>query len=343
MLRTGIVASPEYLRHRTPPGHPEGPERIGALIDALQRYERPGIVRIEPRPAAHADLARVHSDEHIARVAASEDHFQVAYDLDTYTSEASYRTALLASGGLLQLADAVLSRKIDNGFALVRPPGHHAEANRALGFCLFNNVAICARYLQTVHGMERILIIDWDVHHGNGTQNTFYPDREVLFISLHQYPHYPGTGSAGEAGCGNGVGCTVNVPLPSGMGNAEYMSAFAHIVDPIARQYEPQFILISAGFDCHILDPLSGMRLTEDGFRAMTRMLMRIARDHAGDRIVGVLEGGYDPGALQRSVLSVLDEMGGDSIDAELPFRSEDLPALEPSLTVQRRYWNLGS
>jgi acetoin utilization deacetylase AcuC-like enzyme len=274
-------------------------------------------------------------------VAASANHFQVAFDLDTYASEASYRTALLASGSLLQLADAMVSGDINNGFALVRPPGHHAEANRAMGFCLFNNVAICARYLQHAHGMERILIVDWDVHHGNGTQNSFYPDRNVLFISLHQYPHYPGTGSHGESGCGDGAGYTVNIPLPAGMGDAEYTSAFTRIVDPVARQYAPQFILISAGFDCHVQDPLGGMQLTEAGFRAMTRILMRIARDYAAGRIAAVLEGGYSLQALQDSVFSVIDELGGNAVNAELPEHPEHLPPLEPAMEVQRRYWNL--
>jgi acetoin utilization deacetylase AcuC-like enzyme len=221
---------------------------------------------------------------------------------DTGIGPDSYEVALLSVGGVLTAIDKVMMGKISRVFCAVRPPGHHAEKGRAMGFCIFNNVAIGARYLQGKYSLERVLIIDWDTHHGNGTENAFWSDPTVFYISIHQYPHYPGTGSRLEKGIEAGEGYTLNIPLPAGSGNKEYIEAFNELLVPAINTFSPQFILISAGFDAHQDDPLSGMLLTEDGFEEMTRIILQVAQEHCQGRIVSVLEGGYNLIALSRSV-----------------------------------------
>ena len=241
------------------------PERIAVLAEAFSG--QPGLQRIEPRAASPEEITLVHEEAHFAEVARTRDLPSYSFDADTPASSRSFETALLAAGGLLTLLDEVMSGRLRNGFAFVRPPGHHAERDRAMGFCLFNNVAVGAAYLRQKHRLGRVLIVDWDVHHGNGTQHMFEDDPHVLYVSTHQYPFYPGTGAADEVGLGDGEGFTVNLPLPAGFGNAEYVEAFQTVVEPIVEQYEPEFILISAGFDPHARDPLAGMRVTEAGFQ----------------------------------------------------------------------------
>ena len=206
----------------------------------------------------------------------------------------------------------IKSGRADNGLALVRPPGHHAEINRAMGFCLFNNVAVAAAHLRRQDGIERVAIVDWDVHHGNGTQDVFYSDPRVLFVSLHQHPLYPGTGMVIETGAGEGDGYTVNVPLPAGKGDADYVRAFEQIVAPATREFDPDFVLVSAGFDTDGRDPLGGMNMTAAGFAALTRILMDVARDRCGGRLAAVLEGGYSLEALEEGVGAVLWELGNE-------------------------------
>lgn len=343
MNRTGIVLDKRYCNHHPPPGHPESPDRLSALFPLFDGPRFDGIERIEPRSATRDELTAVHTTAYIDRVAESAGRTHYGFDLDTYASSDSYETALLAAGGVLALLEAIDGGRVTNGFALVRPPGHHAEQDRAMGFCLFNNIAIGARYLQRQCGIERILIVDWDVHHGNGTQHSFYADSSVLFTSMHQSPHYPGTGSIGETGSGGAAGYTVNIPLPAGTGDDGYIAAFTRVIDPVARQFDPQFILVSTGFDCHERDPLGGMQLSESGFRAMARVLMRIADDHAGGRVAAVLEGGYDSNALAGSIAAVLDEMQGKrSGDTPLP-PNETPTFLKPVIEVQKRFWRLDS
>ena len=226
-------------------------------------------------------------------------------------STGSFDIALLAAGGALELADQVASGQLDNAFALTRPPGHHAERDMALGFCLFNNVAIAARYLQRHHGIEKVLILDWDVHHGNGTQHTFEDDPSVLYVSLHQYPYYPGTGAASETGTGRGAGATVNCPMPAGAGDAEYEHAFVERVLPAIDAFAPQFVLLSAGFDAHVDDPLAQMRLSTSFYGWMTARMLEVADRHAGGRLVSLLEGGYDTRALSASVEAHLAGLAG--------------------------------
>ncbi len=341
MFRTGYVCDPRYEDHEISPGHPERPERIRALLDLMRRYSRDGLVKIGPRAATVEEICAIHDRRYVDQVRATAGKPHFFFDADTQATSKSYETALLSAGGLIELTDQIMSGKVDNGFAMVRPPGHHAEADRAMGFCFFNNVAIAARHLQSGHGIERVLIVDWDVHHGNGTQRSFYADRSVLYVSLHQYPHYPGTGAANEAGVADGVGYTVNIPLPGGCGDAAYAAAFHRVIEPVARQFDPQFVLVSAGFDAHQRDPLAQMRVTDDGFAMMTRSLLAVARDHAGGRLAAVLEGGYDLDALASSVARVLDELGGESLSAETPEGSGADPTLQAVVRVHKRFWKL--
>jgi acetoin utilization deacetylase AcuC-like enzyme len=336
---TGVVIDTRYLEHDTGAGHPERPERIGVLLPVVDAHA----ARLTPVPARAAtgdELALVHDPAYVEEVAATQNKAWFAFDADTPTSPRSYATACLAAGGLLALLDAVMARRVHNGFAFARPPGHHAERHRAMGFCLFNNVAVGAEYLRRRHGLQRILIVDWDLHHGNGTQHMFETDPGVLYVSTHQYPYYPGTGALDEVGRGDGAGCTVNLPFPAGFGDAEYIEAFRSIVEPVARQYAPQFVLISAGFDAHARDPLGGMQLTETGFRAMTRLLLDVARDHADGRCAAILEGGYDLTAMRNSAGAVLTELQGDGaplIAAGGPSRASAL--IERIKKAQGRYW----
>ena len=340
MLRTGIVLDSRYQDHTTGRNHPERPERIATLLTSLENVQRPGLQRLSPRLATPEEVTLLHDASHVGRVAATAQQERFSFDADTPVSAQSYATALLATGGLLTLLDAVMEREIDNGFALVRPPGHHAERNRPMGFCLFNSAAVGAQYLRERFGLKRVLVMDWDVHHGNGTQHSFYDDPGVLYISTHQYPYYPGTGALDEVGRGQGEGYTLNLPLSTGCGDAEYQELFEFVIDPICRQFDPEFVLISAGFDAHVRDPLGGMEVTEHGFGTMARMLLRIAQDHAHGRCAAILEGGYDLEGLQKSVLQVVEEMGGAHLATKCPtYTPRGLSV--PVRKVQDRYWEL--
>ncbi|MBL7140464.1 MAG: histone deacetylase [Planctomycetes bacterium] len=303
-MAVGIVWDDRFLAHAAP-RHVERPERLTAIRDALQHagwWDR--LTPIAARPADDADLLRVHAQAHVDRVRATAAASGVVwFDADTYACPASAEAALLAAGGVCAAVDAVLAGEASAAFCAVRPPGHHACRNRAMGFCLFNNVAVAARRLLDVHGLGRVLILDWDVHHGNGTQEAFYTEPRVLYVSTHQWPHYPGTGLEDETGEGEAVGLTVNYPLPSRAGNAEFLDA---IDDGLARAaaFAPEFVLISAGFDGHRDDPLSGLRLSESAFAEATRRACTLARETAGGRVVSTLEGGYDADALGRSVVA---------------------------------------
>jgi acetoin utilization deacetylase AcuC-like enzyme len=336
-----------YLNHVPPEGHPEGPDRIRRLIGCQALFQYPGVVRVDAgRRATRDELLLVHTEAHISRIAATAGKPHVMIDADTYTSALSFETASLAVGGVLDLVDAVMRRDAGRGFALVRPPGHHAETGRAMGFCLFNNVAVAARCLIERHRLERVLIVDWDVHHGNGTQQIFYGDDRVLYASLHQYPLYPGTGSTSETGNGRGEGYTVNVPVPPGAGDDEFLWALGRVIAPIAEEFQPQFVLLSAGFDAHRDDPLASLRVTESGFASMTSLLLDVAGRCCDGRIAAVLEGGYDLDALARSVEAVVRVMSGvgagaraDSLRGAMPESPPDF--VSPVIEIQSKYWNL--
>lgn len=307
--RTGLVYHPDYLEHLTG-DHPESPERLVAIMERLGGTGLlDHVVMIEPRSATEEDITRVHSPAHFRWVKRACEEGISHLDPDTAISPKSFEVALLAAGGLLAACDKIASGEIGNALCLVRPPGHHATVSRAMGFCLFNNVAVCARYLQRVHGFERILIVDWDLHHGNGTQDIFYGDRSVFYFSAHQSPHYPGTGAKDETGEGQGEGYNLNLPLPAGTGEREYLDAFEVTLAGSAADFAPDFLLVSAGFDAHALDPLGSLNLTETGYRELTEFVANIARDHSGGRLISALEGGYNLDALARSVESHLSAL----------------------------------
>ena len=342
MTRSAVVIDQDYLKHDPGDFHPERPERLKVLLDIPKELDSKGFQLLPPRAASREEVEACHSSDYFETVKATSKTNRYALDGDTVTCRDSFGVGLLAVGGFLKLLDSIAAGEFRNGFALVRPPGHHALRDRAMGFCLFNTVAIGAHHLKRHYGAKRILIMDWDVHHGNGTQDAFYSDPSVLYISTHQYPYYPGTGAAGEVGEGAAQGYTVNVPLPAGCGDEEYLGVFKEIVVPIGEKYAPDWILVSAGFDPHKLDPLGGMNVTEKGFSAMASSLLNIADKYAGGRIAFLLEGGYDLAALKRSVAGVLGQMR-DPDEAGMP-SSASGEAIEPLirkvLRIQEPYWS---
>jgi acetoin utilization deacetylase AcuC-like enzyme len=308
-VRTALLLDPRFCEHAGEPGHPESPDRIARLLPLLGDPGRPGLVAVEPRPATRDEILAVHGTAHLERVAATEGFPRTLFDADTSAGAQSYRTALLAAGGVIEVLDAVREGRADNGFALVRPPGHHAERDRVMGFCLFNNVAVGAAHLRR-NGIARVAILDWDVHHGNGTQHIFEEDGSVFYASLHLYPFYPGTGDPRECGTGAGAGATLNVPMRMGDGDLEFLAAIDERVIPALRRFRPEFLLVSAGFDAHGRDPLGGANVSTACFAEMTRRVMRTAGELCGDRLVLVLEGGYDLHALDECVRAVWRELG---------------------------------
>ena len=307
-----LIASERFAEHQTPPGHPESPERAEVMQAVAREWRaRHGEV-VAPREATHEQLARVHSREHLEKVAATEGR-AVAFDPDTYTSPESVEVARLAAGAAVDGVERVMSAASTCAFVLVRPPGHHAERSRAMGFCLYNNVAVAAAHARTL-GARKVAIVDYDVHHGNGTENIFQSSADVLYVSLHQYPYYPGTGAADDIGSGDGRGFTVNVPLEVGSVDEDYRLAFSSVVVPILLQFAPDLILVSAGFDAHERDPLAGMRLRTEAFGAMTADLKRVAGECCGGRLVAVTEGGYDLSALGDSMKTVVGVLAADTV-----------------------------
>ena len=307
MIRSAVVVDREFLRHEPGDLHPERPDRVRVLLELAEELDKRQFQILPPNAATRADLQSCHDANYISLVESTSKSNQYALDGDTITCKDSYGVGLLAVGGFLRLLDSITARESRNGFALVRPPGHHALKSRAMGFCLFNTIAIGACRLNRVHGVKRILIVDWDVHHGNGTQDAFYNDPSVLLISTHQYPFYPGTGAIEETGIGAGEGYTVNVPLPAGCGDAEYLATFDNVVMPAARRFMPEWVLVSAGFDAHRRDPLGGMGVTEEGFAGMAQRLLELADGMADGKIAFLLEGGYDLAGLRDSVAAVLE------------------------------------
>ena len=305
-MQVGIVKHDIYLEHITDDFHPENPNRLVHIYAMLKEIGQEGLAYIQPRMATHEEIALNHDASYINFVAETKGKVQRRLDPDTVTSPKSYEAACMAVGGMLELCDALLAGRIDNGFALVRPPGHHAERGKAMGFCIFNNVAVAARYLTSAYGLKRVMIVDWDLHHGNGTQHSFYGDADILYVSTHQYPYYPGTGWYDEVGSGEGKGYTINLPMSYGMGGSDYVYAFDQIIVPVTRRWKPEAILVSAGFDTHHSDPLGGMAVTESGFTRMTKMLMDAADEVCKGKILFTLEGGYDLSGLTNSVKAVI-------------------------------------
>lgn len=314
MRKVGFVTHPDYEDHRTGMTHPERPERLQAILRHLDRTGiRKDLVAIAPRTADAESIERVHDAAYIRHVESFCRSGRAIIDsIDTEISERSYHASLLATGGAMAAADAVMEGTVAHAFCAVRPPGHHALKDAAMGFCLFNSVAVTARHLQARHGLERVLIVDWDVHHGNGTQDAFYEDPSVFFFSIHQFPFYPGTGSLGERGSGAAEGTTLNAPMAAGGTDDDYLRVFDSTLAPAVARFAPQFILISAGFDAHREDPLAGMSLSEAGYDRLTSVVRSWAETFCGGRVVSLLEGGYSLDALPRSVEAHLARLLSD-------------------------------
>lgn len=345
MPDAGYVYDPLYLEHGVP-GHPESPARLRAVISHL---EEAGMLsqmeRIAARDATEEELTLAHTPELVERVRAASANASPShwFDPDTYAVARSYDAAVRAVGGVLAATDAVLDGTARSAFCLVRPPGHHATPARAMGFCLFNNVAIAAAHAVAVRGLERAAIADFDVHHGNGTQDAFYTDGRVLYFSTHQFPFYPGTGHWSETGEGDGRGTTVNVPLPRGGGDSEYLQVYREVCAPALRRFRPQMLFVSAGYDAHFADPLAQMLLSTQGYYEIATLLRDLADELCGGRVVYTLEGGYDLTALAWSVRACVDTLIGNEWVPD-PLGSGPRihgPDIESVLTAVKRVHNL--
>ncbi len=346
-MPTVFVSHPDYLKHQTGPGHPERPDRLKAIDAAIEHSGLTEVLeRVTPEPVDEEQLAAVHARKYVRYIQEVAKHGGGALDPDTVVSPASYDVALLAAGGAVAATRAVAEGRAGTAFAAVRPPGHHALADRAMGFCLFNNAAVAAADARARFTLSRICILDWDVHHGNGTQDIFYRDGGVLYISLHQEHWYPGTGAVEETGAGEGAGFTVNIPLPAGTGDEGYRLVFEEVVIPLLVASTPQLLIISAGYDAHAGDPLGGMLLTAAGFRALAGMVVQTRPDRAG--IAAVLEGGYDGAALGNSVAATLEAFTGRPASIHehpAPVSETRYQAVRARIravrSVARTYWNI--
>jgi acetoin utilization deacetylase AcuC-like enzyme len=312
-MTTALLYHPIYLKHNTGPHHPE---RASRLTSILRKLKKTGLIdklkRVEPKAASIEDITLTHSKDYVLRIKEFCEAGGGNLDPDTVVSGDSFISALFSAGAVITAADMIFKGDIGNAFCMGRPPGHHAGISNAKGFCVFNNIAIGARYIQKKYNLERVLIIDWDAHHGNGTEEIFYGDPSVFYISLHQYPHYPGTGKSSDTGKGNGKGYNLNIPMSAGSGDKEYIKAFHEIIIPKVKLFKPRFILISAGFDSHKDDPLSSLNLTEQGYFEMTKIVKDMAADSSEGRLISILEGGYNLFALADSVYSHLKALTGE-------------------------------
>jgi acetoin utilization deacetylase AcuC-like enzyme len=306
-MATHLIYDPLFLKHDTG-NHPENARRLEAILHFVESDEQLSkkLVRDSPRPASNQDIVRCHREELISHIQSAVEHGEKSLDVDTRISPDSFEVARLAAGAALVAVDAAMKQDGGRAFALIRPPGHHATITTSMGFCLFNNAAIAARYAQAKYGVERVLIIDWDVHHGNGTQEIFWTDPTVFYFSTHQYPFYPGTGSRAERGGGKGEGFTLNVPLSAHTSAHDHRQAFTDALHEIERRFPPDLVIISAGFDSRRGDLLGELMLEDSDFSEMTKEVLRIAEKHGAGRIVGLLEGGYNLNLLGGSVRSHL-------------------------------------
>jgi acetoin utilization deacetylase AcuC-like enzyme len=337
--RFGLAQDPCFQEHAPAGYHPERPERLVAIEQALRPLQGRW-VDVRPRPATDEEILAVHGSSHLRALCALEGK-EAHLDADTYSSPRSLEIARLSAGSAVELARRIAGGELRSGFALVRPPGHHAERLRAMGFCLLNNIAIAAASLRAKQGLERLAILDWDVHHGNGTQHLFEEDRDLLFLSLHQFPFYPGTGSLGERGSGAGTGSTVNLPLPAGCGDVEYEWTLESIVAPVLREFRPELLLVSAGFDAHAQDPLASMSVSSEGFGRMAARVRAVAEEVCDGRLLLILEGGYNLNALGESVREVVQVLADEEPpDADLPAESAPARSLvERFRHVHSEHW----
>jgi acetoin utilization deacetylase AcuC-like enzyme len=353
--KTAIFRDDLFLEHISDFNHVESPERLQVIYKELDRPEiAEKFVFPAWGPASQEVLKRIHTKALVKQVAATSGKTFASLDPDTQTSPQSYAAACQAAGAVIKGAAMVAAGEVDNCFALVRPPGHHAEADRAMGFCLFNNIAVGARYALDELKMNRVFIIDWDLHHGNGTQHSFYDTDQVLYMSTHQYPYYPGSGGLTEVGSGRGEGFTVNVPLAGGQDDSAYGRIFREVLVPVVKQYKPDIIMVSAGFDTYIADPLGTMAVTARGFAYMTRILVELAAEVCDNRLLVALEGGYNLEGLRDGVLAVLGELTGleDCSDQrfnrlgratidQLEQKIVHLPVLDQVRDIAKKYWEM--
>lgn len=363
MLRTGVIYDERYLRHMTGQGamelpperglahqmpHPEAPERIenvNSLLISSKFID--SLVEIRPKEADRSVLELVHGKSYIDRIRDLCQSGGGRIEEFTPVSAESYDISRLAVGGCIAGVESVLGGEVQNVYALIRPPGHHASRAKGMGFCLFNNVAITAEYLKRERGLNRILILDWDVHHGNGTQSIFYDDPSVMFVSLHQDGNFPPkSGTVEEVGRGNGEGYTINIPLPPGTGDCGYVSAMREIVEPVCHQFRPEFILVSAGQDPNIFEPLARMCVTYEGFEKMTSTVKGLAQSHCQDRLVMLQEGGYNIVYQPYAVVTIIEVLSGRKADLDKPYDGFRYPEtfhfeenLRNVVSVQQRYW----
>ena len=331
-MSVAFAYNSDHARHHQP-GHVERPERLEKVLSVVQDdpiWQR--LLHLEADHATEADVRLVHTEDYWQRLQNAVEAGGAQLDPDTYTTSGSLDVALQSLGCFLAITDSVLERKAEHGFAATRPPGHHARPDQAMGFCLLSNVALAARWAQRRADVRRIAIVDFDVHHGNGTQEVFYDDPDVLYLSLHQHPLYPGTGMANETGTGLGEGATVNVPLPAQTGDAGYLQAFQRIFRPVINRFQPELVFLSAGYDAHSLDLLGGMLLTVPGFGDLVREVMAWADVHSNFGVIGVLEGGYHTEALAQSVLATLRVLDDPDVRLSDPFA----PSSSPERDVER-------
>ncbi len=314
-MRVGVVKDDIFLKHDPGSYHPESPLRLESIYSGIEdKMIAEKLEFLTPREATFEELLWNHTKEYIEKIASTDGQARVMLDPDTSTSPMSYKAALKAVGAQFVALDAIFEDRLDAVFALVRPPGHHAEKDRAMGFCLFNNIALAAHYAIEKYNIKRILIVDWDLHHGNGTQHSFYDTSKVLYFSTHQYPYYPGTGSINEIGEKEGEGYTVNVPLNAGCGDVEYVAVFRKILTPVCLKYKPEIIMVSAGFDIYYQDPLGGMSVTPSGVAYLTKIVKDLANKCCNGKILLTLEGGYNLKGLLECVVAVIKELLGEKV-----------------------------
>ncbi|HEY2028746.1 MAG TPA: histone deacetylase [Myxococcales bacterium] len=339
-MTVSLLTDPLCIEHDPGDGHPERPERLRSILRSLTEHSVRGTLLSSPPPATVEELQRVHDPRYVQAILELRGQ-SGALDGDTAISDDSVDAALLAAGAAAEGVRQVLDGKATSAFALVRPPGHHAVSTRAMGFCLFNNVAVAAAEAHA-RGIQRVLCVDWDVHHGNGTQDAFYSSDKLLFVSTHQWPLYPGTGAFDETGAGPGAGFTVNAPLPAGSTNDDYAAVFAEALLPIADAYQPELVLVSAGFDAHKDDPLASMQLDDDGFAMLCGAVKAVADKHCQGRMVLTLEGGYDVEALARSVRGCVQVLAGSEPPPLKGQPSRAAAAVRQVVAAQRAHWELG-
>jgi acetoin utilization deacetylase AcuC-like enzyme len=338
-VQVALYDDPLFREHDAGAGHPERAERLEAVRRGLREAGlEPRLRLLDPRDATPAELLLVHTEAHLSRVASTRGR-TVRFDADTQASPHSFAAALRAAGAAVDAVDRALDGEIDRAFCAVRPPGHHAEAGRVMGFCLFNNVAVAAAH--ALHrGLQRVLVVDFDVHHGNGTQAIFEDDPRVLYVSSHAYPFYPGTGALDEVGEGPGRGFTVNLPMPNGMGDLELARIYRTIVEPVGRAFDPELVLVSAGFDAHRGDPLAGMDLTAPGYAELTDVCLAVAAGAARGRVVVVLEGGYLPEGIAGGSAAVVKGLLGDGhVPLEWPRRGRIDVLVETFRRTHAAFW----